>query len=133
METTIVKVIRLKALNLYRDFYKEYIKTKYGPKGDFCLIYSHDRRGLSYMTSSNQGVYSISKDACHYIRRICGENKLMIYGLPKPDESALQLVLVPTLSMLKVLGWKKFKQFLQDWEGDSKVGEVVVIKYSVWQ
>jgi hypothetical protein len=52
--------------------------------------------------------YNVTGDIC------------FVYGLDKP-----------TWSMLRVLGFKKFFKFLRDWKGDSKVGDIVVIKYSV--
>jgi hypothetical protein len=131
MKNTLAKLIRLKALNLYRDFYREYTRETYNVTGDVCLIYSHDGESLFYMTDTHQGVCAASDEACIHIRKICGENKLMEYGLPQPDQITPHLVLAPTLSMLKVLGLKRFIKFLKDWNGVSSVGDIVVMKYSV--
>lgn len=131
MFKTLSRVVRLKALNTYRNFYKQYVRDRYDVTGDVCLVYSHDGEGLFYLTDTHQGVIAISDQACKYIRKVCGENKLVEYGIPQPDKITPQLVLVPTLSMLKVLGLRRFIQFLRDWKGDSKVGDITVIKYSV--
>jgi hypothetical protein len=40
--------------------------------------------------------------------------------------------LIVTPSAYKVLGRKKTWQFIKDWRGDSKVGDMVVVKYSVF-
>jgi hypothetical protein len=131
MLSTISKAARLKILNLYRDLYKAYIRDKYNILGDICFIYSHDHKNLLYMTDTHRGVCAVSDKTCEYIRRICGENKLMEYGIPQPDQIIPQLVLVPTPSMFIALGPIRFIKFLRDWPGNSKVGDVTVIKYSV--
>lgn len=131
MFNTLSKIVRLKGLNLYRDLYRHYVRDKYNVVGDVCLVYSHDGEGLFYLTDTHQGIIAPSNQACRHIRKVCGENKLLEYGIPQPDEIIPQLVLVPTFSMLKVLGLKKFIRFLRDWTGDSKVGDLTVIKYSV--
>ena len=133
MFSTIFKIIRLKILNVYRNLYKSYIRDRYGITGDICFIYSHDKKGLFYMTDTTRGVSPPSDKACAYIRKICGENKLLEYGIPHPDQQTPQLVLVPTLSMIRVLGIRDFYKFMKDWKGDSRVGKITVIKYSVWR
>jgi hypothetical protein len=135
MLLTILKEIRLKCLNAYRSFYKTYTRDKYNITGDICFVYSDDGKRLFFMTDTTQGVCMPSDKAGIYIRKLCGANKLNEYGPPMPEQIVPQLVLVPTLSMLKVLGVKNFIKFIKDWEGDSKIGkgpkEIVVLKYSV--
>lgn len=130
MLNTISKKIRLTALNTYRDFCRSYVRDTYGVTGDVCFIYSDDGRRLFYMTDTTQGTCLPSDKSCQYIRRLTGENKIVEYGL-LDGEDIPQLVLIPTLSMLKVLGPKGFYQFLKNWTGESKVEDLTVIKYSV--
>jgi hypothetical protein len=129
----IKKQIRLKALNFYRNSWKSYIRHKYGVKADICFIYSHNYKELFYMTDTHQGTCAVSYNACKYIRKECGENKLMQYGIPESEDKTPYLVLIPTLSMLQAMGPLKFGTFLKDWPGDSKVGETIVMKYSIMQ
>ena len=131
MIKTISKRVRLKMLNLFRDFYRDYTRDKYGITGDVCFIYSHDGEDLFYMTDTTQGVCKVSDKACKYIRQLIGSNKLNEYGPPLPDQIIPQVVLVPSLSMLKVMGPKKFIQFLKEWKGSSHLGDIEVIRYSV--
>jgi len=129
----LIGLLRFKCLNLFRDFFKLYVRSKYDVTGDVCFVYSRDGKTLFYMTDTINGQCAVSDKACELIRKQCGENKLMEYGLPQPEQLIPRLVLVPTLSMLQVLGVKKFIKFLQDWPGDSKVGDITVMKYSVMQ
>ena len=131
MFNTISKIIRLKLLNIYRDFFKQYVRDKYNITGDICFVYSHNNEDLFYMTDTTQGICKPSADSCRYIRQVCGANKLNEYGIPLPEQITPQLVLVPTFSMIKVLGIKRFFKFCKDWKGDSSVGDIVVLKYSV--
>ncbi len=131
MLQTLFRLSRVKILNTYRDLCRSYVRDRYNVTGDVCFVYSHDGENLFYMTDTTQGVCAPSDDSCRYIRKLCAENKLTEYGLPQPDQITPQLVLAPTLSMLKLLGPKRFFQFLRDWRGDSSVGDIVVMKYSV--
>jgi len=133
MITTLFKIIRLKCLNAYRNIYKSYIRDKYNVTGDICFIYGIDKKELYYMTDTTQGICMVSDKAGTYIRKVCGANKLNEYGVPQQDQLTPQLVLVPTWSMFRTLGFKKFFRFLKDWKGNSQVGDIIVIKYSVWK
>ena len=90
MIETLSKIIRLKALNAYRELWKAYVRDKYNITGDVCFIYSHDGEGLFYMTDTTEGVCAPSDDACKYIRRVCGENKLNEYDKDVTEYTAKQ-------------------------------------------
>jgi hypothetical protein len=51
--------------------------------------------------------------------------------MPLSEHDIPHVVLLPTPSLLLALGVRSTKKFLEDWPGDSKVGEVVAVKYSV--
>lgn len=73
----------------------------------------------------------ISNDTCKRVRKNLGEHVLLVRGLPGPEKEAHQVVLIPFPSMVKTLGLKKYMQFLKDWRGNSMVGSIEAIKYSV--
>lgn len=82
-----------------------------------------------------QGAVPADDKAGKAVRRLCGENILMVFGAQKEPEKIPHLVLVPTLSMLQVLGPKLFWRFLKNWPGNSTIKlndqNVTAVTYSV--
>jgi hypothetical protein len=74
---------------------------------------------------------ALDDDVCHIIRKRLGEHILLVKGLPHLDSSPHQAVLIPSISMMQTLGFKNYMKFINEWKGNSKVGEKEVIRYSV--
>jgi len=66
------------------------------------------------------------------IRALCGQHILMRFGLPLKEEKIPVLILIPDIiSLVRYLGKLHTYQLLFNWRGESKVGEAVVVRYSL--
>jgi hypothetical protein len=108
---------------------RAYIKTKYGPKSDVCIVAGYPGKMIGLYTSQTTKV--LRPDQSDHIRRVVGESIFRMYGLPAAGASVPRVVLVITLSAMRVLGFRRAWKLIREWRGDSKVGEVRVIEYSL--
>jgi hypothetical protein len=111
----------------------EYIQYKYGKKSDICVV-AVKNGDIAYSTSAINGFEDSKLDGkklCLNIRSKCGQQMLNTYGLTPPGKDIPVLALFPTLSLLREIGIKNFIVFIVNWYGESKVGQVTVIKYIV--
>lgn len=74
---------------------------------------------------------ALDDDVCTVIRKRLGEHILLVKGLPHLDGSPYQAVLIPSLSTMRTFGFKNYIKFINEWKGNSKVGEKEVIRYSI--
>lgn len=104
-------------------------KEKYGEKSELCIVgYCNGKITVqnSAMTST---ISDDAKEPWIVLRRQCAENILMKYG-PISETGPAILQLVPTYSLLKGLGPKRFLEFLYGWHGVSSVGNIEIAKYT---
>lgn len=122
----VFKILRLKGLQVIVNFMKQYAVLSYNTRSDICVITAGPNKTLSFQTSLTEGLVPV-EDA-NNIRRTIGTNLLTHYGLPESEEEIPVVVLLITPSALVTIG-KGCKKFIDDWVGESKVGELVVVKY----
>ena len=123
--------IRQRIFALIDSLGREYTAYKYGPKAILCTITSKNNKIYANLGIGEPTEWDISPDVCLPIRKQCGEYVLVRHGVPQPDEDPPIVVLLPTVSLLSTLGCNDFFQFIGDWSGDSKVGDIVVVKYKI--
>jgi len=127
---TWINIIGIKILNWRVRRAKSYIQLKYrNPKCDICIISTGPMEDtLSFQSSMTEGVVPVR--AHKSIRRLIGSNLLMLYGLPYNSDDVPYIKLILTWSAIKMLGRNIFK-FRKEWKGESKVGEVTVVRYII--
>jgi len=125
------KTIGKKLLDVVDSFGREYIVQKYDSKAILCTVTGEDNKIYSNFGNGKAAEWDASPDVCFPIRKQCGEYILLKYGPPQPKVDPPVIVLLPTISLLITLGFDGFVQFIDDWAGDSKVGDVVVVQYKV--
>ena len=112
----------------------EFAWKKYGQKASVCVVNGEeDLLSFKVTNGGPTGTISIDENEGKMIRNQVVVWALTRYGLPSPDreDDIPHIVLLPTPSLATSLGPKKFAKFIQNWKGDSKVGEVTVVTYSV--
>lgn len=127
---TLIKVLgsRLKAVMARAS--RAYVRAKYGPKSDVCIVAGYPGGMVGFYTSLTSQI--IPCEIAHSIRRTVGDNILRIHGLPLSGAPVPHITLILTPPAMWRLGAKGTWRFLRDWRGDSKVGELVVVKYSIF-
>ena len=66
------------------------------------------------------------------LRALCGQHILMRFGLPLNEGKTPVVILIPdVISLARYLGKLYTYQLLFNWKGESKVGEAVVVRYSI--
>jgi len=125
------QVVNDKLLAIADTFLRDYVIKKYGPKTILCTVTGKDNRICADLGLGESTKWEISADVCYPIRKQCGEYIMLRYGPPRPDSDPPVVVLFPTLSLLMTLGFTKFIKFIRDWPGDSKAGDVSVVKYTI--
>ena len=124
----LIKFTRLKALSIITKLLKEYVVIKYGSKSDICVVTGGPEKTLSFQTSQVDGLIPVEQ--ARRIRQLVGQNVLTVCGLPTEEETPPNIVLVLTPSAIKVLGYTT-AYFIKEWPGDSKVGEITAVTYSL--
>jgi hypothetical protein len=125
------KIIKNRVVKKYLSLARELAAEKY-KVFDTCIVSSPQPGYLSY--EMGDGTRSTVKNdllACGKIRSQCGQHTLIRYGIPASEDMIPQVILLPTLSMIKELGFVETTNFFANWKGDSKVNEAIVVKYSL--
>ena len=122
----ILRVVKAKLLKQAYEILEEHMKTNYNAKSCVCVIEESDGK-LYFSTKHTQGLCSVSE--AKRIRAQVGQNILMRWGIPQGEEDVPYVRLVILPSAVKLLGFKDALNFVRDWRGDSRVGELVVIRY----
>jgi hypothetical protein len=107
---------------------KKYLQRQYGHKVDICLL-DIDKDNCVYTTSKTFGAVPATLESMNKIRNLCGQNILSVYGLPLDNENPYVLKLFIKPSIIKKIGILKSIELCKNWVGDSKVGDIVVVKY----
>jgi len=123
------KIIKKTIEETYINFLEKIAKEKY-KRSHLCTITTM-RNDLFYMIADQVAYLNYNENTCKILRTKCGEYMLTRYGLPQTEEEIPQVILVLTLSAIRKLGLDATIKFLTNWHGDSKVGEQIVVKYSV--
>ena len=113
----------------------QYMQYKYGKKADVCVVSAKNGKVL-YSTSVINGIEDSTICGTKLnaiIRSKCGQQMLNTYGLTPPGKEIPVLALMPTPALLKTIGVSNFIDFINDWPGESKIGEATVIKYILWK
>ena len=86
-------------------------------------------KSIAFQTSNTHGL--IPKEHVEHIRRIVGENVLMVCGLPQDDEPAPNIRLVVSPSAFFTMGPIRTYKLRRDWPGTSMVGELLAVTYTL--
>jgi len=121
------KIIKKKLSRIILNWMKEYTILKYGKKADVCFITTTGKGFLHFSTSNTSGAVPIEKK--ELIRKLVGQNILMIYGIPTKEEIPPNISLSISFSAIRQLGFKYFK-FIKEWPGRSEVNGITVVTYS---
>lgn len=143
----LIDFIKVQILQLFINIKKKFIVHKYGIKSDVCIItgsklYLDENKifktkCLSFRTSHTGGrVYLLKeKNVCSKIRKFIGENILSLYGLPTETQTFIEsppnVVLIMTPSAFWTLGIFNYFKFKKEWIGESKVGDLVAVTYTL--
>jgi len=106
----------------------KYIRREHGYKSDICVI-TVSPPSATYTLSTTSGVVPSNLKGIEAIRASCGQHVLMRYGLPQENDPPFVLKLFITPSFIKTFGIMNSIKFCKEWVGDSRVGDVVVVKY----
>lgn len=132
---TLIKFIRLQILSVITGVLKRYTVYKYGNKSDICIITGYKQnkeKVLSFQTSNTGGLIAFDKkEKSRRLRRFVGENILTIFGPPEENEIAPNIVLYMSPSAIATIGLFNSIKFCRDWKGNSKLGDHIVITYSL--
>ena len=120
-----LKIVKAKFLKGIYKFLKEYLKLKYNSKSCLCIVEESEGK-LYFSTGHTQGLCS-AKNSKH-IRRMVGENILMMHGIPMVEKDIPHVMLLLLPSAIKLLK-RDTVTFIREWRGDSRVGRTIVIKY----
>ena len=130
----LLKTIGKKISDVIDSLGREYIIQKYDSKATLCVITGKNNKVYSNFGNGAAAEWDASPDVCYPIRKQCGEYVLLQHGIPQPDDDPPIIVLLPTVSLLITLGLSGFIQFINDWSGVSRVGDIVVVKYeTMWE
>jgi hypothetical protein len=128
---TLIEMIKTRIKNKIIFSYRDYVVFKHGDKSDICVLSGTTEDNaprIRFDTTHTEGV--IALDSIAKLRRSVGENVLRINGLPANETLTPYVYLLPTLSAIKTMGLiTLIKYYKDEWWGDSKVGDVVVVKY----
>lgn len=132
---TLIRFIRLQILGVITGWLKRYTVYKYGTKSDICIVTGFKegkKKLLSFQTSNTGGLIKFDKkDKAGRVRRFVGENVLTIFGPPEDGEAPPNVVLFLSPSAINTIGLVNAIKFSKDWKGNSKIGDLVVITYSL--
>ena len=131
MQKGLLSLLREELTDKAQKFAVRYVKYKHGNRAEVCTVTADDGY-IYFKTSKTEGSIGIKFDAgdiCVAIRKQCGDNALMIHGLPKPNQSPHIVVLLPTPSLFAKLGVSDFFAFIKEWKGNSVVGDLEVVRY----
>jgi hypothetical protein len=125
--------IRRKVLNTVHDIVRSYMIEKYGPTTIVCMVVGTNDGLIGYLDNTNSikvSTQNSEENPCVTIRSSCGSHVMLRYGIPKDNPHTI--VLLPTPSIIKTLGIRKFSRFLKDWSGISKLDTLdgrTIVKY----
>lgn len=124
----IKNIIREEIFSFIKNSLLKYLRKEHGYNADICVIDIKD--GLAYYKmSTTSGVVPGSLDAIDHIRLLCGQHILVRFGIPTENKPPFVLKLLITPDFIKRFGIRSSISFCKNWIGDSKVGDVVVVKY----
>jgi hypothetical protein len=121
-------ILEQQLYNIIETVTREYIKKQYGWKAKICSLKLEEDR-IVYDIDGAYAVTELSLEAIRKMRSVCGQTILTKYGLPMKQEEPHTLALLMSPSLIKRLGIMGCIKLYNDWKGDSKVGDLVVIKY----
>jgi len=115
-------------LQIVFNFLKQYATQTYNTRSDICVITGAPDKTLSFQTSLTEGLVPVKE--AEKIRGDIGANLLSRYGLPRSEDEIPVVLLLLTPTAVMTLG-KDSKKFIKEWTGESKVGDLTVVKYCV--
>lgn len=126
-----LKIVYRKINSILIQFLKEYYFEKYGDRTSLCVIEESGGEYTNFKIYSPEAKTPIEgRNELCLIRRLCGEQALLKYGITLKERNAI-VILVPPYSLVKKWGFKKFKKFLDDWRGNSLIDGSTVVVYRV--
>ena len=134
----IAKTIRANTRTNLADRIEFYLQLKYGQdetKSYGCLVYIEDGCIVSELSGANTKIpiKNLSGEAlCNVIRGQASQLVHLKHGLPQPDAAPPVVVLLPDLlSMVFSLGFKETYKFLKAWPGQTKAGQIDIVRYTI--
>lgn len=101
---------------------RNYYKFKYNNSVDVCFVWCENKDTIKFETSTTNGEVGEFEP----IRKLCGQNKLILYGPNKLTE----IVLLVSPSCFRFQNVKSVIKFINSWPGNSKIEEKEVVRYS---
>lgn len=96
-----------------------------------CKVWAEED-GLFYQTDRiTERMIDDEGDRNIIMRKRIANNIILNRGLPDEKSGPYRVVLIPLPSFIKTLGLDDYLKFMKEWKGNSKIGSVEVIRYSV--
>jgi hypothetical protein len=112
-------------------FIESYVLETHGPKAKVCFLWA-DENDICFSMNKVSGRYTKDNRMVSFLRKLCGENALMTFGLPLPEQKLPCVYLFVFPSLFRMFGIRKTIDFISNWKGNSKVGSLTVVEYKLF-
>jgi hypothetical protein len=126
-----IKSIFRKIREATARFIESYVLETHGEKAKVCFLWG-DNNDVCFSMNRINGRYSKEHPMINFIRKLCGENTLVSFGLPLLGRKLPCVYLFVFPSLLGVLGLKKTRKLIKNWRGNSMVGSLTVVEYKLF-
>lgn len=124
------KSTRLKLRKSLLNSFRSTIKAIHGIQADVCGIWAVDNI-IYWETSHTNGRLDSNQPIEFLVRKQVGQNLLTLAGIPQEKEDIPTVYLAPFLSLIKVIGLKRYLKLIKEWPGKSMAMDIEVVRYKL--